>query len=278
MISAGLRAVLVAVVILLPSLVLPSDGAEAAQVVSLVAIVAAALTFVEYFATYPSIIEFRDARPFNRVRFCALALTVVLLTLACRDTIAPVLLTGTVADIGSTLGRWTDFPYSPVRMVVLMMPPDAPQTAIEIVRTGAGTAYIISLAMIVVFFVQVRLRDWPTRQGTFNVWVNLPLFDPTAGGDVLIRLKRDANVNIALGFLLPFLIPAIIKVTSDAFDPISITAPQTLVWTLSAWAFLPASLIVRGLALGRVAELIEQKRRRAYAKAEAKGEIVEAHA
>lgn len=268
MISAGLRAVLVAVVIVLPSLLLPSEGDEATQVVSLVAIVAAVLTFVEYFATYPSIIEFRDARPFNRVRFLALFVTVLLLSMACRDTLDPFLLTGTVASLGDTLGRWTDFPYSPVRMIVLMMPPDAPQTSIEIVRTGAGTAYLVSLAMIAIFFVQVRLRDWPTRNGTFNVWVNLPLFDPTSGGDVLIRLKRDANVNIALGFLLPFLIPAIIKVTSDAFDPISITSPQTLVWTMSAWAFLPASLIVRGLALGRVAELIEQKRRRAYAKAE----------
>lgn len=45
--------------------------------------------------------------------------------------------------------------------------------------------------------------------------------------------------------------------------------PQTLIWTISAWAFLPASMIMRGVAMGRVAEMIEEKRRRAYAQTEA---------
>ena len=52
------------------------------------------------------------------------------------------------------------------------------------------------------FLVLVRIMNWPVRQGAFNVWVNLPLFDPTAGGDVIYRLQRDARINIALGFLL----------------------------------------------------------------------------
>ena len=37
--------------------------------------VGAGLTFMEYFAKYPSIVEFRDAKPFNRLRFATLALT-----------------------------------------------------------------------------------------------------------------------------------------------------------------------------------------------------------
>lgn len=36
-------------------------------------------------------------------------------------------------------------------------------------------------------------------------------------------------------------------------------------------AFLPASMIMRGLALHRVADLIEEKRRRTYAEAEEDG-------
>jgi len=45
--------------------------------------------------------------------------------------------------------------------------------------------------------------------------------------------------------------------------------PQTLIWTLAAWAFLPASIIMRGIAMGKIADMIEEKRKRAYADAEA---------
>jgi len=81
---------------------------------------------------------------------------------------------------------------------------------------------------------------------------------------VLERLQRDARLNIALGFLLPFVIPAVVKMASFLIDPISLANPQTLIWTMTAWAFLPASMIMRGLALHRVADMIEEKRRRAY--------------
>ena len=75
---------------------------------------------------------------------------------------------------------------------------------VNLIRTAAGLAYLVSLIALATFVVLVRVMGWPARQGAFNVWVNLPLFDPTAGGDVLYRLQRDARINIALGFLLPF--------------------------------------------------------------------------
>ena len=145
--------------------------------------------------------------------------------------------------------------------------PAAPPPTVELVRAAGGLAYLTSLLTLTAFIVLVRILGWPSKRGAFNVWVNLPLFDPTAGGDVLHRLQRDARVNIALGFLLPFVIPAVVKATSDLLDPISLSNPQTMIWTISAWAFLPASMIMRGIAMGRVAEMIHDKRRRAYADA-----------
>jgi hypothetical protein len=254
--------------IALPALLLPGAGSDSTQVISLIAFVAAALTFVEYFSAYPSIVEFRDAKPFNRLRFVCLLATVFVLSMICRDKLSPSHLTQFLSSIGVIVGNLIDFPYSPVRMVVLMMPAGAPGQSIDSVRTAAGIAYVFSGATLLFFLFIVRFKDWPHRSGVFNVWVNLPLFDPTAGGDVLARLKRDAQINIVLGFLLPFLIPAVIKAASDVFDPIILTNPQTLVWMMTAWAFLPASMIMRGVALGRVAEMIEEKRRRAFAKAE----------
>jgi hypothetical protein len=82
------------------------------------------------------------------------------------------------------------------------------------------------------------------------------------------RLGRDASFNIVLGFLLPFLTPAAVKAAGSLFGAVSLENPQTLIWTVSAWAFLPASLFMRGIAMARVAEMIAAKRRDTYAKAD----------
>ena len=264
MAGAIVRSVLIALLVATPALLMPNVATDSTQIVALFAILAAGLTFVEYNSSFPSIVEFRDAPPFNRLRFGALFVTILCLTLISKGRIEPTLLTNALTSIGTILGNAIDFPYSPVRLVVLMLPENAPQWMVASVRTAAGLSYLISLVAMTMFLILIRILGWPARNGAFNVWVNLPLFDPTAGGDVLYRLKRDSRVNIALGFLLPFLIPAVVKAASDLIDPISLANPQTLIWTMTAWAFLPASMIMRGLAMGRVAEMIEEKRRRAY--------------
>lgn len=265
--GAAMRGLLVALVIAMPALLLPEVASDNSQIVVLVALLAAFLTFVEYNSNAPSIVEFRDAPPFNRLRFVSLFLTVFVLTVIAKGKTEPSDFAAGLASIGTIIGHSIDFPYSPVRLVVLMLPQDVSLEGIHDVRTAAGLSYIISLLGMAVFVLLVRIGGWPVRNGSFNVWVNLPLFDPTAGGDVLQRLRRDARFNIALGFLLPFIIPAVVKAMSDLVEPITLENPQTLIWTITAWAFLPASMIMRGIAMNRVADLIQQKRQRAYASA-----------
>jgi hypothetical protein len=122
-------------------------------------------------------------------------------------------------------------------------------------------AYLISLVGLSIFVILLKANEWPTRWGAFNVWVNLPTFDPTTGGDVVARLDRDARVNIALGFVLPFVFPTLVRIGSSGFEPLTLTSPQTLIWVMSAWAFLPASLFMRGIAMGKIADMILEKRR-----------------
>lgn len=267
MTSAVARGLLVATLIMTPALILPGLASDSTQIVLLVALLAAVLTFVEYNSVFPSIVEFRDAAPFNRLRFASLFATVFLLSAILKGMSDPTLLTAALTSIGTIVGNAIDFPYSPVRMVVLMLPQDASYETVSFVRTSAGLAYVISLIAMTAFLILVRILNWPARSGAFNVWVNLPLFDPTAGGDVLERLQRDARINIALGFLLPFLVPAVVKLAADLIEPISLQNPQTLIWTISAWAFLPASIIMRGIAMGKIADMIEEKRKRTYAEA-----------
>ncbi len=260
-IGALVRAILVITMIVTPSLLVPGTSADMMPVITLLGLFAAGLTFFEYASTYPGLVEFRDAPPFNRVRFGSLFIMVILLSEMVAGATSPTTLSTTVSAVGSTIGAAIDFPYSPVRLVVLMLPDNASEAHVDLVRDCAGLAYFTSLITLAVFVIFQRIRRWPTKNGGFNVWVNLPTFDPTAGGDVVERLERDARFNIALGFLLPFLTPAVIKSATMLFGTVSLDSPQTLIWTVAAWAFLPASLFMRGIAMSRIANLIIERRR-----------------
>ena len=269
--GALFRAFLVVLLIVVPSVFLPLTSSDGSLVVLLIAMCAAFFTLVEYAGASPSIVEFRDAPPFNRIRFVALLLTVMILSVVLSD----VAQTSAAAELlqlfGQRIGQSMDFPFSPVRLLVLMMPADTSSATIEALRISGGLAYLTSLLSIAIFVIMLRMRRWPRRSGTFNVWVNLPRFDPTAGGDVVARLNKDSGVNLILGFLLPFVIPAVVKVITLFGGTVNISDPQTMLWMITAWAFLPASLLMRGVALSRVAQLIHTQRKKAYAQAVSDG-------
>ena len=266
--SALTRAILMALLIATPALILPYATTDAIHIVVLLSLLAGILVFFEYLSTYPSILEFCYAPPFNRLRFLALFLCVLSLSIIARGQHEPNVLTSFLRSLGIVVGDWIDFPFSPVRFIVIILPDNASYELVLSVRTAAGMAFFISLLTLTVFFFYVRILGWPARNGAFNVWVNLPLFDPTVGGDVLPRLHRDGRLNIALGFLMPFLIPAVVQMMSNLINPIYLDDPITLIWTISAWAFIPASLIMRGMTMVRVAQMIDENRRRAYAAAQ----------
>ncbi len=256
--GAALRALLVVLMVATPALTLPGVGAETTQAVVFVALFAAALVLAEYASTYPGLVEFRFAPPFNRLRFAGLFATVVLLSLLMRGSgeAAP----EGLARAAAALGRQLDFPYSPVRLVTLLLPADAPAQEVALLRAAAAVAAVVGAATAAAFALLVALGRWPARRRDFNLWVNLPTFDPMAGGDICRRLDRDAAVNLALGFVLPFVIPAVAKAGAASVGSVSLGAPQSLVWVIAAWAFLPSSLLMRGLAMGRIARMIRAQR------------------
>lgn len=262
-----MRGVLVALLVATPSLLLPASATQTPEIVALLALLAGAMTSAEYFTSFPSFIEFREAPPLNRMRFFSLFVIAAALSLIVGHPDETSLLSTLFHALGTLLGGALDFPYSPVRLVTLMMPAHVPVETVNAVRAAAGLSYTVSLATIALFYIQIRLRNWPVAHGAFNVWVNLPLFDPTTGGDVVARLQRDARINVILGVLLPFALPALVKIASGVAGLGLLEEPQALVWTMAAWAFLPASMLMRGMAMLRVAALIEAKRRRAYANA-----------
>lgn len=258
--GAMFRMILVMILVATPSVLLVDVSADTKQMVALIGLIIGMLTFAEYNATYPSLVEFRDAAPFNRMRFLMLFFTVFSLSMIARGRESPSTITEFMDAVGTLIGRSMDFPYSPVRLATLMVADGASPLQVAELRTAAGMSYLISLISLSVFVILLKVGGWPSRDRPFNVWVNLPTFDPSAGADVVDRLQRDARINIALGFLLPFLTPAVVRISSAGFEPLTLTSPQTLIWTMAAWAFLPASLFMRGIAMGRVADMIRATR------------------
>lgn len=260
--GAILRAGLMVMLVATPSVLVPGANAEGREVVAILALAAAALTTFEYATTYPSIVEFRNAPPFNRIRFLSLFASILCLSIIARSQTDPSIAVEFLTSIGILIGQAIDFPYSPVHAVVSILPADAPFADLVQLRAFAGMSYLISLLSVAVFLIALRLTNWPFyRQESFNLWVNLPTFSPTRSGDIVRRLKRDARWNIALGFLLPFLTPMLVVETAALFDTFETIETQTIIWTVAAWAFLPASLFMRGIAMQRVAVMISDGRK-----------------
>lgn len=261
--GAVARAMLVVMLVATPSLLVTGMSSDAVQIVALVGLLAAALVLFEYTATYPGLLEFRDAPPFNRIRFFAMFITVFLLSYMARADIDPSVASRFLASIALLIGQILDFPYSPVRLFTLMLPAGDGIVSQADIRASAGLAYFISIVSVALFSIILRSKRWPVSNGSFNVWVNLPTFDPTSGGDVIERMQGLARIDVALGVLVPFLLPATVTILTLYFDGLTLENPQTLIWMVSAWAILPASLIMRGIALWRIAKLIGEQRRRA---------------
>ncbi len=263
--GAFIRAVFVALLIATPSLILPGTERGARDISLVFALVGAVLVMIEYGSSHPGLVEFRFAPPFNRIRFVSLFLTVLMLAIMFRGQDGGTRLTQVVFEIGMLIGRAMDFPFSPARILTNLLTDDGAAAGTSVIRAAAGIAYLVSLLSLAAFVISIRLVSWPLGRGSFNIWVNLPTFDPASGFDVEKRLTRDARVNIIFGFTLPFLVPLVAQLSAGYYDFSTLDSSQTLIWTVAVWAFLPASLFMRGIAMARIARLIRRKRDQLHA-------------
>lgn len=244
-----------------PSLLLPGVTRDTTQIVTLVALFAAGLTIVEYGSSYPSLVEFRFAPPFNRLRFITLFVTVFNLALVFRGAAYDTTLTNVLRMVGSFIAHIIDGPASPVRLTIDALGPNLSKMDQATLSAAAGISFLGAGLMVLVFVVILQINRWPRQSGSFNVWLNLPLFDPTSAGNVVGRLNRDALLNVLLGLGLPFMLPLIASLSGEMIAPDGRLPPQPMIWMITLWAVLPASLLMRGIAMRRVARMIVSKRR-----------------
>lgn len=260
--GAALRAILVAALVILPALLAPVTTPEVSQIVILLAIFAAGVIFAEYSSAYPGLIEFRFAAPFNRTRFMLLALSATLLALLLRHQADPGTISALVQRLALSCAPLFDFAFSPVRLLLRALPENLPAEHLAMVQQGASLVLLLGITTVLGFVAAIRLNVWPMGSGPFNVWINLPTFDPTAGNDVVKRLLRQARINILLGILLPFLLPGLVYASGMLVQPLTLQSAMGFVWGIVLWAYLPVSLMMRGVAMIRVARMIRANRRR----------------
>ena len=260
LLGAFLRGLLVLVVVALPAFLLPNASQAAQEISLIIGGIAGAFTMFEYASSHPGLVDFRFAPPYNRIRFITFAVQVIALIFLCRA------MTGADAFSDSVLGyadqavAITNVPLSPVRVAVEMIGEDASESFRTLLARGAAVSFVISFASFLFFALTLWLFKWPVGRDNFNLWINLPTFEPTSGRDVERRLFRDGTANLLFGIGLPFLIPVVASRSGGWFDPSVLQNYQPLIWGAALWAFLPASLIIRGAALIKVGWLVRRAR------------------
>ncbi|MGR3485296.1 MAG: hypothetical protein ACU0BF_08130 [Paracoccaceae bacterium] len=254
MFGALMRALLLAWLVAAPALML--TGAVG-PVAALMATVAALFALCEYGGSTPSLIEFRDAPPFNRIRFLALAALLIGGAAILQDGPRPTL--ALLLDWAMTqVGHATDGPGMPLSMALARLDPTATGARADLLALG-GLGQVVALCALAGFALALRGDRWPGRRRVFNLFVNLPMFEPTMGGDLVSRLRRDAAFNLSLGVALPYLLPALVGGAAPAMG-IDLTAATSQAWVMAAWSFLPTCLVMRAMALRRVAAMVAAQR------------------
>ena len=253
------RAFLVLVFIAFPAFLLPETTRTGQEISLIIGALFAVFTMFEYASSHPGLIDFRFAPPYNRFRFLTFVVMVVSLVFLCRaDAGADAFSDDYLAFTDVLVGVFS-VPLSPVVLADTLFASDG--TAISpLVERALALSFAIALGSIAFFTFYIWVFRWPTERDSFNLWVNLPTFDPSVGQDIAWRLRRSGLMNIIVAMALPYTIISIASRAGGLFDPAALNNYQPLVWGAILWAFAPVVLINRGSAMLKIAWLIDRAR------------------
>jgi len=243
-----------------PALFVSPTNPDEQLVLSVIALFAAFLIFTEYASKAPSLISFRFAAPFNRHRF-GVAVVAVSIAICCYQPAgASSTFTQLFQSLGMLVAQAFDFAGSPVRSMVALLPADADNQTLFAFQAAIGASMVGVWCLLVGVAATYKMVQWPPQNQVFNLWANIPTFDPTAGAGVVSRLEFRAKINVLLALSMPYLLPLSIATSLRAIghsEPLSTTF---LVWISALWSILPANFLMRAAACHRVANLIRSQR------------------
>lgn len=232
--GAVICAGLICAIVIWPLLVLPVHGDHNRPLIMTVALFAGVVIFAEYVARTPSLIEFRHAPPYNSIRFIGFAATLIMVTLAATD------------------GRINNIAQPPTWAPVTFYGGYGTNPLSRVVSFGLGAACV----MVTSFGISLLFK-WPENGQRFNVWENLPMFYVSTSVSKVPALRRHAAISTIWAILSIIAFPLIWYVLDIFFPLTSSVTILSKIWMVTIWAFLPANLIMRAIALWRVAQVVE---------------------
>lgn len=263
LLGAIFRALVVVAIVTIPSLLLTDAPAGAVEFSLIIGAIIGIFTVFEYGSGSPGFVDFRFAPPYNRFRVFTITLQIVFLSLVCRAMALDVQ-SASILNLAQNIAEQLDFPYSPVAHainVILETTPFSSASTILLVYT-ISISFAVGIGLTGIFAILLWVFNWPTNRATFNLWVNLPMFQPSEGKYVVKRLRRDATINIVVAIILIYLLPYVPKLGFDWFKVDLFETDQSIVWTTTLWIFVPSGMIARAFAMQKIARIIGRAQRR----------------
>lgn len=259
-IGAIVRAIVMCIVVAFPSLALSKASVFGLDLFLVISVISGLIILIEYLARTPSLIEFRLAPPYNRYRMCCLVLvsTFIVVIMNPNQAAGPVFdLTNSVANAALYLCNTA---YVPVQMFTNAFGPIPEAMQMNILLWASG-AFLVAFASALSMAVILWLQAWPLTQDGFNLWPNMPSFHTRAGRKTESRMVRMALISLLMAFLFPILIAALLSAVRR-WLLIDYTQNMVLLfWLIAIWALVPAMAFLRGLALLKVAYMIDHLRK-----------------
>ena len=259
LLGAIFRALLVVVVAAIPSLLLPSASQGAVEFALIIGGIIGIFTFFEYGSTTPGFVDFRFAPPYNRFRAFTIASQVLAITLVSRA-VELGLSEAVILDWARQAAQMLDFQYSPVAMAIDAILTDSrfsDTTAILLVYS-ITTSFVVGVGLTLVLSLILWVFPWPKDRENFNLWANLPTFQPKDGSNIPRRLRRDAYFNIILGLALIYASPLLPTLGLDWLTVDLFENNQAMVWAATLWVFIASSLIARAIAMLKIARILSR--------------------
>ncbi|GIX12801.1 MAG: hypothetical protein KatS3mg118_0760 [Paracoccaceae bacterium] len=258
--GAVLRAGLVLLLCLLPAAMLPDTTRNALQASLIAGGLVAAFVLHEYAARQPLLIDFRFAPPYNRARAVTLAALLIALTLLVRAGADGGAAASALAARADRLAALMDGTPGPVAMAGRLAEGWGMAGIAPLMRRAVALALTIAAAAVLVFGLVLWVFRWPARRERFNLWANLPTFQPVEGRLAERRLRLQGGLYLLAGLTLPFWTAILAERAGGLVAPVILASFRTLVWTVAIWAFLAASFCLRGLAMIKIAWLVRRAR------------------
>lgn len=258
-VGAALRALIIALVVIIPSALVSAGASQAQMFTFTFAILASAVVFVEYLVEAPAVLEFRFASPYNRLRILLVACLALVLShglinqfLSGNSGILPI----SATIIENFMVAWS----SPAHLLSEAF--DLSQSPLQgIVSRLAAFGSAMALFFSLVFGAFIWLGAWPLSKRGFNMWPNMPSFTARAGQKASTKIVQIAILSLTLAVTLPYIIPYFVSYGHQALGINYDDNYLMIYWVLLLWCSIPAMALFRAISLMKLAFLAENIRK-----------------